>query len=441
MPKRRRERDRPKAAPDGVYNPNKRVLLTYESDDESGTASEIHAAGPECLEPLLHAPKPLHDTRPYNDDASNDLTVRATEIPARVQTEDDGGNEQENSERLHEGHSKRQSAVVRRNPTTNQLPALGSLSYQWDEDDGDEYAADGRDDAEEDEAMAYLRAVRAERQTLPPVMRASPTDEDNDIYESGIGDSRGYLDEDAFIGRFLDNTDHTSKTNQFKDPQEAYNENLKERFLLHRTQLHLAANENVTFPFDEQHPTRVGGTKRAHSQWIHRLKHTIPLPAQVRALDQHTVFRLLEFVQETHLVKCSEISNIASVWIWSLLARLDDVGEMANGQVSLVREFGKQAVLVLVSLRDPAIARQLEAVNSANDHTSEKEEEDNTSSELLTEEGTGQDEKSAEVADNHLTPRENTLVTLDMILTIVGDVFGQRDLLEFRRKWATDETP
>ena len=34
---------------------------------------------------------------------------------------------------------------------------------------------------------------------------------------------------------------------------------------------------------------------------------------------------------------------------------------------------------------------------------------------------------------------ENTLATLDMILTIVGEVFRQRDLLEFRRPWENEE--
>ena len=34
MPKRRRERDRPKAGPEAAYNPNKRVLLSYDSDGE-----------------------------------------------------------------------------------------------------------------------------------------------------------------------------------------------------------------------------------------------------------------------------------------------------------------------------------------------------------------------------------------------------------------------
>lgn len=36
MGKRRRERDRPKDQPEGVYDPNKRVMLSYESDHDEG---------------------------------------------------------------------------------------------------------------------------------------------------------------------------------------------------------------------------------------------------------------------------------------------------------------------------------------------------------------------------------------------------------------------
>ena len=35
MPKRRRERDRPKSGPEALYDPNKRVFLGYDSDDEA----------------------------------------------------------------------------------------------------------------------------------------------------------------------------------------------------------------------------------------------------------------------------------------------------------------------------------------------------------------------------------------------------------------------
>jgi hypothetical protein len=46
-------------------------------------------------------------------------------------------------------------AYPRKNPNTNQKPALGSLSYQWDGDEVEEGYGSAEDDA-----TAYLRAVR-----------------------------------------------------------------------------------------------------------------------------------------------------------------------------------------------------------------------------------------------------------------------------------------
>jgi hypothetical protein len=35
-------------------------------------------------------------------------------------------------------------------------------------------------------------------------------------------------------------------------------------------------------------------------------------------------------------------------------------------------------------------------------------------------------------------PNKNTCATIDMIVTIVGELYGQRDLLEFRDSWGGD---
>jgi hypothetical protein len=37
--------------------------------------------------------------------------------------------------------------------------------------------------------------------------------------------------------------------------------------------------------------------------------------------------------------------------------------------------------------------------------------------------------------DQGQCPNSNTRVTIDMIITIVGELYGQRDLLEFRDSW------
>ncbi|KAK3085208.1 hypothetical protein LTR53_020047, partial [Teratosphaeriaceae sp. CCFEE 6253] len=64
------------------------------------------------------------------------------------------------------------------------------MSFQWDEGiEGEDY------DSTEEEAMAYLRAVRDERQTMPNVLRAPYEDDEAELYDSGVGDGRGFVED------------------------------------------------------------------------------------------------------------------------------------------------------------------------------------------------------------------------------------------------------
>ena len=137
------------------------------------------------------------------------------------------------------------------------------------------------------------------------------------------------------------------------------------------------------------------------------------------------------------LVRAKDIVTITSSWIWSLLTRLDDVGTMNNDQVAIVREFGKKAVLVQLSLHDPAAAQQLEAIEAGSDTEAKNDakikvlEKDTAE----TENNERETNSASKGALEESVARQNTLATLDMIITLVGDSFGQRDLLEFRQPW------
>ena len=158
-------------------------------------------------------------------------------------------------------------------------------------------------------------------------------------------------------------------------------------------------------------------------------------------MSEETVFGLLELIQEHYLKRQTEINKITSAWIWSLLAKLDEVGLMNNDQVYAVRALGKKAVLVLVSLRSSEAAQLLEDLSEADggaadpqDAASQKDSEkrkgkvDGGSVNL-------QSQATKKEPAQQAAGRENTLATLDAILVIVGDIFGQRDLLEFRQPW------
>ena len=159
MAKRRRERDRPKAGPDSVYNPNKRVLLSYASDEEEDVEDvSEHTLGTGHIA-AAEAATADYTIAPYPDDDDEYVPEPleehvAEEAPALVQDESSeiSANEQSNNRRSHYKPSTFRNAI------TGQWPALGSLAFQWD-DEGEGEDVESYDSVEE-EAMAYLKAVR-----------------------------------------------------------------------------------------------------------------------------------------------------------------------------------------------------------------------------------------------------------------------------------------
>jgi hypothetical protein len=99
---------------------------------------------------------------------------------------------------------------------------------------------------------------------------------------------------------------------------------------------------------DDQHPISLPfGNKMADKEWKFHLLNTTPLPAQLASLDSPSILRLLKLV-EGQLENCrkSNIPNNLGLWAWSLLAKLDDVGLLQTREVSVVRDLAKMAIWV-----------------------------------------------------------------------------------------------
>lgn len=159
MPKRRRERDRPKAANDALYNPNKRVLLSYASDEEVEDAAQQTAdIGADAR--VLEAATSVES--PRKEDTTIDITSRQS--PARRELLEETWHEDPDAEEVEQEEEQAVNDAslwlrsTTKNPATGQWATLGSLSYQWEEDEYDE--EDEEYDSTEEEAMSYLRAVR-----------------------------------------------------------------------------------------------------------------------------------------------------------------------------------------------------------------------------------------------------------------------------------------
>ena len=157
MSKRRRERDKPKAAHDAPYHPNKRVLLSYESDEDPASQSHEGAVGtgqPTAIELTTTNYKITEYPEDDGDsDSSHGTALNADESYAEAPAEDESVEDVEDTVAYKKPARSRPADA---NAATGQKTALGSLSYQW-EDGGEE--CDDYDTTEE-EAMAYLRSVR-----------------------------------------------------------------------------------------------------------------------------------------------------------------------------------------------------------------------------------------------------------------------------------------
>ncbi|KAI7158661.1 hypothetical protein KC349_g4653 [Hortaea werneckii] len=429
MTKRRRERDRPKSGPESIYNPNKRVLLSYGSDEEQD--DDVEQPTGTGHPGAVDANVADYQIPSYDEEDDGPADQVAGETAAAVNGSPEPVAQQE------KGHSNRN---VRRNELTGQMPAIGSLSYQWEEDEDGEIGDDY--DSTEEEAMAYLRAVRSERQTLPTILTAPQGTNNAELYESGLGDTRGHLADGTFIARQPIGPSIPDTAEAAIDAQEFYTQVLRQRFLKQREEMHRPPNQGAIASLDDDHPiTCPAHSPKARAEWTRIVTSTSPQTAQVKAMDRDTVYSILFIIQENHLKRNTEIATCTGAWIWALISRLDDVGTMDNDQVSSLRELGKKAVLVQLSFRDSAAAQQLEAVGAdeKKQASNEKNLKFDDSSEKPASSSNDNDVEEGHPEIDVNSARETTLATLDMIINIVGDVFGQRDLLEFRHRWQPEE--
>ncbi|GAB7324595.1 hypothetical protein MBLNU13_g08486t1 [Cladosporium sp. NU13] len=428
MTKRRRERDRPKAGPDAVYNPHKRVHLSYGDDDEP----EEDATALEQKLPINYptatksAPLPLSAqpdlrleagaARPDEEDDEYDPSIALPTAEDRV----------EKPKHLR----KKANAHPGKNEATNQKPALGSLSYQWEGQDEDEEGSM----SEEDEAMAYLKAVRSERQGMPSVFR---TAESRDEIDYSVGDSRGYYVDDCYIARPVLRPEAPKKSKI--SAKDAYTEVLKRRFSAMRARFR---TEPLVGEMEPQLDTRKpvpqpNGGKKAYEECVEMVQNMAPSPAQLQALDQEDALSMLELIQKHCFKRGETLRPSTSAWIWALLAKLGDVGTMNNDEVFVLRDLGKRALVIQISFNDAAMAAQLEEISRA--ESAWESDEANPSQHEGQDTGvTAADTAKTDTAGSSVTQMldpENTLATLDMIVTIVGEFFGQRDLLDSRRSW------
>ncbi|KAL2884235.1 hypothetical protein SGCOL_000174 [Colletotrichum sp. CLE4] len=295
-------------------------------------------------------------------------------------------------------------------------------------------------DFEDDgDAMAYLKSVRTQANGIPHLLvapkvpigpqlprelqyddghgeDAEEENRDRDIYTTGEGDFRGYYADGAYTAR-PDNWDkpHTTShgdeveegewtgneglyddqdqdSDAGGDPEsairEAYFVAILTRFNILRKTLHSTPPPSAVAALHpgSPHDFRVGAfapKSATYTTWSNRLRDADPLPAQVASMDKEGVLRVLRVLLGggAFLRRGSEMKERTSRWLWALLARLPERGEMNHVEVGWVRDLGRRAVLMMQSLADMAALRDaLEGegmdlgVNDAVDESSDDEE-------------------------------------------------------------------
>ncbi|KAI0149523.1 hypothetical protein GGR57DRAFT_473652 [Xylariaceae sp. FL1272] len=259
-------------------------------------------------------------------------------------------------------------------------------------------------DCEDDSAaLAYLKSVRTQASTIPHVLvaqKAGPTlppdasdtqAVDRSIYITGVGDFRGYYQDGAYTaypeGPFDENAEDCDEDYEDEDRSDAtmsgpsnstvdeirtaYFTSITQSYLALRSRLQISPPQSALLSLPSTHPTTFPKPKEyptASADWSSRLRSTDPKPAQLAAMHKDCVLRLLHIVlNNKFLRKGHELRERTSRWIWGLLARLPEQGELDYAEIGCVRELGKRAVLMMVSLAEHDALKEVAGASSDSD--------------------------------------------------------------------------
>ncbi|KAK1750218.1 hypothetical protein QBC47DRAFT_394201 [Echria macrotheca] len=284
---------------------------------------------------------------------------------------EDGGQESSNKRLRDQAPSKFKVPERKTDTTYGQRSMFPSLDAPTRPPDDDLECED------EGDALAYLRSVRHEADgiphllvapkagpELPPHLAGGGDEIDRSIYDNGVGDTRAYYEDGAY---FAAPETESSVDSEYdfdgaeNDPatddrllRETYFSSLISQFEALRAQLHADPPLHLVEALDQNHGTAVGSFGPNSSTfriWNHRIRYTDPVPVQIAAMDQRNALKLLRVILGGKFIRRGyELRERTSRWIWALLARLPDRGEMDYTEMGWVRELGKRAVLMMVSI-------------------------------------------------------------------------------------------
>ncbi|KAI4118732.1 MAG: hypothetical protein LQ345_001250 [Seirophora villosa] len=352
---------------------------------------------------------------------------------------------------------------------------------------GQRSAFPGLDDAGEEDALfygpandglEYLRMVRSEAKGVPNLLTATKSHEEEEEEALYRDYPQGYYEDGAYIAAASLPTAASQNppiidADGDTDPQEAYHTSLLTRF---KTLSPFLRSPSSSQPNPSASATATVLTNAPTKKWRTTLLYTPPTTALLAQLPQETIINGIAALEKHLEWGMLERGAYVGAWAWGLLARCRSAGMMGSEEVGVLRDLGKKARGLVRGLRaglgsvvEDVASEDHEVLlgepvmgNEAEDHAfnhsksdlaeqaapNENEEQDmaNAKSRLL---ATLQRSTSSPSSNTppHPTPgndaRENGIpstttriaATLDMIITVVGEEYGQRDLLDGRMVW------
>jgi len=179
-------------------------------------------------------------------------------------------------------------------------------------------------------------------------------DQDRSIYNDGLGDSRGFYSDGAYTAApILSSSPTPSSAPALRSPRDVYFEKILERFKTLRDRLSNIPPRHVVERLSKDHTSYMSASAEDYRKWRWRITHTEPMTAQLAGMDKGTVLRLLRLVVND---KCALggkaiLTAQLSRWIWGILARLPERGELNSEEIGVVRDLGKRAVWISVEMR------------------------------------------------------------------------------------------
>lgn len=170
----------------------------------------------------------------------------------------------------------------------------------------------------------------------------------------------GFYSDGAFIARSVTTQAKGLQTldeEQAPDPQEKYYMLLGERFEMLRSILRRTPPATMIASLGDEHPIHFPrSNKAAKREWTKTLESTEPKMTQLACMDMDSVRGVMGIItnimQSTIRNRDMTMLRRLGAWVWGVLGRCREVGELSSDEVADIRQLGKEAAKNLLLIRE-----------------------------------------------------------------------------------------